>query len=83
MRIFPQKDICGGFCVKPGERRLGCLIATNIISACPEMEGSSQKGNAISKLLAASLHNTLMFNSRAANYLLLCSKYTSLKNLWG
>jgi hypothetical protein len=40
-----NRDICGGFRVKPGERRLGCLIGTNIISARPKIEGSSQKGD--------------------------------------
>jgi hypothetical protein len=72
-KIPTERYLCG-FRVKDE-------IATNIISARPEMEGSSQKGNnIISKLLAASPHDALMFNSRAANYLLLRGKYTSLKN---
>jgi hypothetical protein len=60
-----------------GER----LIPTNIISARPEMEGSSQKGNdTISKLLAAEPARCFDVQfSRATNYLLLCGKYTSLK----
>jgi hypothetical protein len=45
MKILPQKNICGGIPVKPGESRLGFVITTNIISARPKMEGCSQKGN--------------------------------------